>query len=55
MLNWADVTVRQEQHRDRLRQAEQRRLVRELLPHSGQPRRLPLGPVLLGLVTWLFH
>ena len=55
MLNWADVTVRQEQHRDRLLRAEQRRLVRELSPRSGQRRRLPLWSVVQGLVAWLFH
>lgn len=53
MLNWADVTVRQEQHRDRLLRAEQRRLVKEVLPRSGQQHRLPLGAVLHGLVAWL--
>lgn len=54
MLNWADVTVRKEQHQDRLRQAEQRRLMRELTPRSGQ-QRLPVSQVLVGLLTWLFH
>ena len=48
MNSWLDYIVKQEQHRDRLRAAEQERLVRAAL--AGRRRRTRVfGPLLVWL------
>ena len=41
MLGWKDVTMKEEQHKDLLRQAEHRALIRHAL--EGRERRTRLG------------
>ena len=47
MFNWLDVTVKQEQYQDLLRQAEQERLVREI---SGRKQPIRLSQT----IGWLW-
>jgi hypothetical protein len=47
MINWTDYTVKQEQHRDRLREAEKRRLIQQVTANREQSR---IGQVARNLV-----
>ena len=51
MFNWIDITVKQEQYRDLLRQAEKERFIRELL--RGRQRRFRFSSYATHLITWL--
>jgi hypothetical protein len=52
MLNWQDVLARQERHQDLLREAEQERLVRQMV--AGRDRFYSRALAWLGrqLVAW---
>lgn len=39
MINWTEYTVKQEQHRDRLREAEKRRLIQQVTANR-EPSRI---------------
>ncbi len=47
MINWTEYTVKQEQHRDRLREAEKRRLIQQVTANR-EPSRI--GQVARNLV-----
>jgi hypothetical protein len=38
MINWTEYTVKQEQHRDRLRKAEKRRLIQQVTANHKPSR-----------------